>query len=78
MNSTQCDSTAMAVKLFPRLAMTNPPKKSVKNPRLASPSRRAQSANDGDADQVQVRARLFRMIVENEQTRRTQQRPNAS
>jgi hypothetical protein len=66
------------VKLYPRLAMTHPSKKPVSNRRLLAIQSRALSKQDREADKVQVRARLLRMIVENERVRRGEQRPNAS
>jgi hypothetical protein len=78
MPSTNRDYSVPSVKLYPRLAMSNPSKKLVSNPRPSARRRRPPSAQELSADQIQVRARLLRMILENEQTRRNGQRPNAS
>jgi hypothetical protein len=78
MPSTNRDFSVPSVKLYPRLAMTNPSKKFVSNPRPLARRHRPPSKQELDADQVQVRARLLRMILENEKTRRNEQRPNAS
>ena len=67
-----------SVKLFPRLATANIHRK----PKRASRRIAVQPVNAAvdtrEAARTQVRARLLRMILENEQVRRNEQRPNAS
>ncbi|MCI0332657.1 MAG: hypothetical protein L0228_05485 [Planctomycetes bacterium] len=67
-----------SVKLFPRLAMAKrtrvqPPHRVVDR-RLTA----ATGADSGDARRRQVRARLLRMILDSEEARRNDRRPNAS
>ena len=68
-----------SVKLFPRLAMTKrnttkPVNRSVSRHRVSA----AGTADSREARRTQVRARLLRMILDNEEVRRNDQRPNAS
>jgi hypothetical protein len=68
-----------SVKLFPRLAMTTSNKARLLN---RSPHRGCLNAAAGvdsrEARRSRVRARLLRMILDNEEVRRNDQRPNAS
>ena len=68
-----------SVKLFPRLAMT---KRQKTKPLNRSDGRHQLNAPRGvdsrEARRSQVRARLLRMILDNEEVRRNDQRPNAS
>jgi hypothetical protein len=67
------------VKLYPRLAMTKPSKKPSPIQRSVVATRPPKSNTvDTAAAQTRVRARLLRMIIENEQVRRNEQRPSAS
>jgi hypothetical protein len=87
MNYADLESPVQTVKLFPRLAMANYPTIPHRNPRPTESEYRP-SSNHADAVKArsQVRARLLRMILENERTRRTprsndsdgSRRPNAS
>jgi hypothetical protein len=74
------DIVTRSVKLYPRLAITThlARRKNVRavhsrHQRKSAPGHHEQSAARSD-----VRARLLRMIVENERLRRNEQRPNAS
>jgi hypothetical protein len=67
------------LKLFPRLAMAHAPRR----PAIRRIDRRHYTKSAGgdagpDDRRSQVRARLLRMIVDNEQVRRNEQRPTAS
>jgi hypothetical protein len=69
-----------SVKLFPRLAVS---KKSRVHPPHRAMSRRHASSGAENDDSVetrrtQVRARLLRMILDNEEARRNDRRPSAS
>jgi hypothetical protein len=73
------DPSVRTVKLFPRLAMTNQPTNSKRDACLRSHPRGPHtSCPEADTPQSQVRARLLRMILENERNRRGPERPNAS
>jgi hypothetical protein len=65
------------VRLFPRLAMAHA---SQKRGRANSRTLAKRASREPSRDELrsQVRARLLRMIVDNEQVRRNDQRPNAS
>jgi hypothetical protein len=65
-----------SLKLFPRLATSrrsHRPARITRGPHMKSTDRA-----DGDERRSQVRARLLRMILDNEQVRRNEQRPSAS
>jgi hypothetical protein len=68
-----------SVKLFPRLAVT---KRSRVHPPHRAIGRRVASASANDESietrRTQVRARLLRMILDNEEARRNDRRPSAS
>jgi hypothetical protein len=67
------------VKLFPRLAMTRASRKPVMRRIDRGQCAKPPSSDDSRDDRrSQVRARLLRMIVDNEQARRNEQRPSAS
>jgi hypothetical protein len=79
MNFMDCDPFVQSVKLFPRLAMTNEFAKSKASPRKPKrPHRSSADRAEVTSSQSQVRARLLRMILENERVRRNEQRPSAS
>jgi len=66
-----------SLKLFPRLATSRRSQRharTVRNPHIKSTDR------TGSREELrsQVRARLLRMILDNEQVRRNEQRPSAS
>jgi len=68
-----------SVKLFPRLAMSQ--KSRVKPPSRIVERRHLNAAIDADSPEsrrLQVRARLLRMILDNEEARRNDRRPSAS
>ena len=67
-----------AVKLFPRLATTSPQVELKRAVRAVTRKRRPAAEQDGNPARTQIRARLLRMIMENERVRRHEQRPNAS
>jgi hypothetical protein len=67
-----------AVKLFPRLAATSPQLELKRDVRAVVRECRPAARSDRDTARTQVRARLLRMIVDNERVRRHEQRPNAS
>jgi hypothetical protein len=72
-------SSVSTVKLFPRLAPTNIITTQMRVERPATRERltRVSSAKRPN-DRAQVRARLLRMILDNERSRRHEHRPNAS
>ena len=73
-------ATHHSVRLFPRLAATNPAGQTSRR-RNKIAGRRTNGALDTDpaaAAREQVQARLLRMILDNEQVRRNEQRPNQS
>jgi hypothetical protein len=79
MNTADCDPIVHSVKLFPRLAMSNDPRRSARKPRSPKNPRRAVgNQSDSMPQQMHVRMRLLNMIVENERARRQEQRPSAS
>ena len=80
MHSANSEPVVPSVKLFPRLAMTNPSQTPTRIFRPHSAFRRplARDDNQPDSPHTQVRARLLRMILENERVRRHEQRPSAS
>ena len=67
-----------SVKLFPRLAMTHPSQNRQRALRSGAARHVAADDNRIDPAHTQVRARLLRMILENERVRRHEQRPSAS
>ena len=67
-----------SVKLFPRLAVAkrsrvSPPHRVIDRRHLS-----ASSADSPESRRTQVRARLLRMILDNEEARRNDRRPTAS
>jgi hypothetical protein len=79
MNTADCDPIVHSVKLFPRLAMSNDPRRSASKRRAAkNPRRPVGNESDSTPPQTLVRMRLLNMIVENERARRQEQRPSAS
>lgn len=80
MNHGDSQCVVPSVRLFPRLATTDTSGKPKRLPRR-NVGQHSQPATDGDrrdAAHKQVRARLLRMILENERIRRHEQRPSAS
>ncbi|HEX2475802.1 MAG TPA: hypothetical protein VHK01_13710 [Lacipirellulaceae bacterium] len=74
------DIVTPSVKLYPRLAFTTHLARR-KNVRALHSLQQRESApgyNERNAARSDARARLLRMIVENERLRRNEQRPNAS
>jgi hypothetical protein len=71
------DLACPAVKLYPRLATTS---QQLELKRAVHALGRECEPAEADCNAVksQIRARLLRMIVENERVRRHEQRPNAS
>jgi hypothetical protein len=67
------------LKLFPRLAMAHASRKpATRRIDLGKYPKSAGSGGCQEDRRRQVRARLLRMIVDNEQVRRNEQRPTAS
>lgn len=67
-----------SVKLFPRLAVSirgrvSPPHRVIDRRHLSA----ATSADSPESRRTQVRARLLRMILDNEEARRNDRRPTA-
>jgi hypothetical protein len=76
-NSPRTNITS--VKLFPRLATAKRAPRLVRLDRLVSRVRdRTTPASKRDDEATHVRARLLRMILENESSRRGDWRPSAS
>jgi hypothetical protein len=73
-------TTAASLKLFPRLAMRKKSPTTIRFDRPTSGARRKapNAVDERETDRAQVRARLLRMILNNERARRDGQRPNAS
>lgn len=72
-------TTIESVKLFPRLATAKRTPRLVRLDKLVSRVRdRATPASKRDDEATHVRARLLRMILENESSRRGDWRPSAS
>jgi hypothetical protein len=74
------DIVTRTVKMYPRLAITTHLARR-KNVRALHSLQQRESApgnSDRKAARTDVRARLLRMIVENERLRRNEPRPNAS
>lgn len=67
-----------SVKLFPRLAMKKPSQKPRRSTRIDRAHLHRPESAPGDDPRSQVRERLLRMILDNEQVRRNEQRPSAS
>ena len=79
MHYINLNSIAPSVKLYPRLAMTSGPHPSKRRLRTARvPNRPSDVVDEREAARRQVRARLLRMILENERVRRHERRPSAS
>ena len=78
--SVQADIVTRSVRMYPRLAITTPPmrSRSVRAMRARGYRQSAPGNCDRNAARTELRARLFRLIVENERLRRNEQRPNAS
>jgi hypothetical protein len=74
------DIVTRSVKMYPRLALTTHPTRShrVRAMRARGNHESAPGNGDRNAARTELRARLLRMIVENERLRRNEQRPNAS
>jgi hypothetical protein len=70
----------VAVKLFPRLATPRVAAKAIKvnRPIIGGRTPVVNVNNPREAESTRVRARLLRMILDNESSRRTLWRPNAS
>jgi len=79
MHSTSNEPAVPSVKLFPRLAMTRPSQRLNRATRLPAAARRRSADVDQQLEtpHTQVRARLLRMILENERARRNEERPTA-
>jgi hypothetical protein len=76
---TDSKPSATSVKLFPRLAL--PRRTRVHPPHRLAERRHAIAATTADspeARRTQIRARLLRMILDNEEARRNDRRPTAS
>jgi hypothetical protein len=72
-------SVFTSVKLFPRLAMSKPHKpRRPYRPPSGSHLKPTGDADALEASRGQVRARLLRMILDNEEVRRNDRRPSAS
>ena len=73
------DSTPLvpSLKLFPRLATTRRPHRQARTARSAQ-IKSTDRIDSREELRSQVRARLLRMILDNEQVRRNEQRPSAS
>jgi hypothetical protein len=79
MNTADCDPIVHSVKLFPRLAMSNDPRRSARKKRSPkNPRRSVGNQSDSTTQETPIRMRLLNMIVENERARRQEQRPSAS
>jgi hypothetical protein len=78
MNHRDSNKLARSVRLFPRLATpTAPGQMSRRRGKISG--RRTNGAPDTDPTDstgAQVRARLLKMILDNEQVRRNERRPN--
>jgi hypothetical protein len=69
----------VTVKLFPRLAMAHTSNRAMRTARTQYERKKLTHRVDGPEDlRGQLRARLLRMILDNEQVRRNEQRPSAS
>jgi hypothetical protein len=76
---TNSNYSTPSVKLFPRLAV--PIRSRVSPPHRAIDRRRSSAAANDDSlesRRTQVRARLLRMILDNEEARRNDRRPSSS
>lgn len=77
--TTKRTSIKPSVKLFPRLATARKTPRFVKLDRLTLGSRnRLLPLSKREEEALLVRARLLRMILDNESARRNEPRPNAS
>jgi hypothetical protein len=74
------DIVTRSVRMYPRLALTTHPMRSQRVRAMRAPRHRESAPGSGasNAARTELRARLLRMIVENERLRRNEQRPNAS
>jgi hypothetical protein len=74
------DIVTRSVRMYPRLALTTPQlrSQSVRAMRARACRESAPGNVDRRAARTELRARLLRMIVDNERHRRNEQRPNAS
>jgi hypothetical protein len=79
MHRTDFLSAVTTIRLFPRLAMTLPSNhpRRVGRMRLTESLGRARETSGREERHAQVRQRLLRMILDNEQVRRNEQRPTA-
>ncbi len=78
MNRHDSNKLARSVRLFPRLATSNAPGQMSRRRGTLS-GHRTNGTPDTDATDstsAQVRARLLKMILDNEQVRRNERRPN--
>jgi hypothetical protein len=74
---TDTKPTPPSVKLFPRLAVSK--RSRVSPPHRATGRPHAVTADDNfESRRTGIRARLLRMILDNEEARRNDRRPNAS
>lgn len=80
MHPADTKPTMPILKLFPRLAMAHASSRRPAIRRIDRGQRAKLAGSDDSAEgrRSQVRARLLRMIVDNEQVRRNVQRPSAS
>ncbi len=79
MHPADTTPTIPILKLFPRLAMARASRKpAVRRFDRGQRSKSAAGDDSPEGRRSQVRARLLRMIVDNEQVRRNVQRPSAS
>jgi len=76
MHRSSANPSDSALKLYPRLSL---PKRPQKAPHFTIRKRRNPTLpqDPREADRVQLRARLLRMILDNEQARRNGPRPTA-
>ncbi len=79
MNHADHKPVLASVKLFPRLAMTKSkqPKRPIRTIH-GSHLKQERSTDSRESRRSHVRARLLRMILDNEEVRRNDRRPNAS
>jgi hypothetical protein len=80
MNLRDSNKSNRSVRLFPRLSTANPPGPVTRRRgKLASRTASGISSTDPIASvRAEVKARLLKMILDNEQVRRNERRPNQS
>jgi hypothetical protein len=79
MHPSDRSPSIVTVKLFPRLAMAHAAQRTARTARRHDNRMKTTGCLDSREElRSQVRARLLRMIVDNEQVRRNEQRPSAS